>query len=53
LAWLGQAIHAARWHDWNAVKAVARDCAVTIFDRIIGRDDARDGTQAPPPKGSQ
>jgi hypothetical protein len=27
----------ARWHDWNAVKAAAADCAVTFFDRIVGR----------------
>lgn len=25
-----------RWHDWNAVKAVCAECAVLIFDRIIG-----------------
>lgn len=28
---------APRWHDWNAVKAVAAACATAIFDRIVGR----------------
>jgi hypothetical protein len=37
----------ARWHDWNAVAAAAADCAVIIFDRIIGRDDIGTGTHAP------
>lgn len=27
---------APRWHDWQAVKAVAVECATLIFDRIIG-----------------
>jgi hypothetical protein len=26
-----------RWHHWNAVKAAAAECAVTIFDWIVGR----------------
>lgn len=26
----------ARWHDWNAVKMVCANCAIAIFDRIIG-----------------
>ena len=50
---------AVRWHDWNAVKAVAAQCATTIFDRITGAGD--DPAAAPsqpqarsrPPEGSK
>lgn len=28
-----------RWHDWNTVKANCANCAVTIFDRIIGAEE--------------
>lgn len=31
---------AARWQDWQAVKAVCADCAALILDRIVGPDDA-------------
>lgn len=34
---------AARWHDWNTVKAVATATATTIFDRITGLDDGAAG----------
>ncbi len=30
----------ARWHDWQAVKAACADCALLIFDQIIGLEDA-------------
>jgi hypothetical protein len=32
---------AARWQEWGTVKAVAADCATTIFDRIIAHDESR------------
>lgn len=32
-----------RWHDWNAVKAVCADCALLIFDRIVGIDEIDEG----------
>lgn len=28
---------AARWHDWQTVKAVCADCATQIFDHIVGQ----------------
>ncbi len=27
---------ATRWHNWNAVKVVCRDCATQIFDHVTG-----------------
>lgn len=30
----------ARWHNWQAVKAACADCALLIFDQIIGLEDA-------------
>jgi len=29
-----------RWHDWQTVKAACADCAMLIFDQIIGLEDA-------------
>ncbi len=29
---------AERWHDWEIVKTACIDCAVLIFDQIIGQD---------------
>lgn len=40
-----------RWQDWNAVKAVCADCAMLIFDRIVGIEEVdegeRDGVRVP------
>ena len=50
---------AVRWHDWNAVKAVAAQCATTIFDRITGAGDDPAATppqpqaRSRPPDGSK
>jgi hypothetical protein len=30
---------AAKWQDWNTVKAVCRDCATTVFDRISALEE--------------
>lgn len=30
----------ARWHNWQTVKAACADCAMLIFDQIIGLEDA-------------
>jgi len=31
-----------RWQDWQAVKTACTDCALLIFDRIIGPEEEND-----------
>ncbi|MBK7199240.1 hypothetical protein [Candidatus Amarolinea dominans] len=31
----------ARWHEWQAVKAVCADCATQIFDHIVGQEPSQ------------
>ena len=32
-----------KWHDWETVTMVCADCAMLIFDRIVGVEDGRCG----------
>jgi len=43
---------AARWRDWEAVKAVSFDSAAVIFDRITGLDEAQKPGPRPPRSSS-